>query len=142
MYQQHSGSPVPKLRHPPVTDDYPLLLITPHARFRINSHGHELGLKEDDRLQMHPQDARIRGIHEGEVVKVFNDIGWFSAEVHLNESIAPGVVSKLQGTWVELDGAKGSLGSGGSVNMVSPTEPTMPSNGSRTHTVGVQVVLP
>ncbi len=138
-YHEATGSPVPRLLYPSPGVTRPLMLITPHARHRINSHGHELGLSSDDRLQMNPADAVSRGIEDGSRVKVLNDIGCFVAEVHLTHTIMAGTVSKLQGTWVLLDDQKGRVRTNDSVNMVSSSEPTMPSHGSRTHSISVEV---
>ncbi len=48
-----------------------------------------------------------------------------------------GVVSAHQGVWPEFN--TGGIETAGSVNVLTSTEPTKPSNGSRTHSVLVEV---
>ena len=55
----------------------------------------------------------------------------------VTEDITPGVVCLLAGMWPEF-GADG-VDTAGAPNVLTPTVPTTPSQGSRTHSVLVQV---
>ena len=50
-------------------------------------------------VQMHPVDAAARGIIDGEVVYVFNDVGCIKLPVSITRRIIPGVVAIGQGVW-------------------------------------------
>jgi biotin/methionine sulfoxide reductase len=54
-----------------------------------------------ERLQMHPDDAKARGIAHGDVVRVFNDRGECLAGVHLSDGVRPGVVVLPTGAWFD-----------------------------------------
>jgi molybdopterin-containing oxidoreductase family molybdopterin binding subunit len=84
---------------------YGLSLLTPHHKYRVNStlaNVPEL-LKFDPEpvLDMHPVDAEVRGISEGDLVYVFNDRGQVKVKAKFDAGIKPGVVSLLQGLWPE-----------------------------------------
>jgi anaerobic dimethyl sulfoxide reductase subunit A len=136
-----SGFPaVPDYRGFRPPPDYPLALVTPHARYRINSQYSNdpvLRAREPQELWLHPSDARDRGVRQGQIVRVSNPQGELRVHARVTEEIMPGVVCLANGVWPEL-GPDGSDGAG-SANLLTPTEPTLPSHGSRTHSVGVEV---
>jgi anaerobic selenocysteine-containing dehydrogenase len=82
----------------PATERYPLALISPSSDRTISSTLGELP-RPDVKLLMHPDDARERGLEEGDLVRMFNDLG----EVHCALTIAPsirrGTVSLPKGLW-------------------------------------------
>jgi anaerobic dimethyl sulfoxide reductase subunit A len=87
------------------TDDktrFPLSLCTPKSRARTHSiHGNQplLARVDPDTVWMHPDDAMVRGIENGQRVRVFNDIGATVLPAQVTERIAPGVVSIKEGAW-------------------------------------------
>jgi anaerobic dimethyl sulfoxide reductase subunit A len=120
--------------------EYPLALVTPHARYRINSqysNDPELRAREAQRLWLNPSDARERGIRQGGRVRVSSAQGETVVEAWITERVMPGVVCLPNGVWPELD-ADGT-DRAGSANLLTSSEPTLPSQGARTHSVGVQV---
>jgi anaerobic selenocysteine-containing dehydrogenase len=82
----------------PATERYPLALISPASERTISSTLGELP-RPDVKLLMHPDDARDRGVADGDGVRVFNDLG----EVHCTVNVAPairrGTVSLPKGIW-------------------------------------------
>jgi len=126
-------------RPPP---DRPLYLITPHARYRVNSQNTNdpwFAEREKPELTMHPDDAAVRNINHGDQVRVFNDIGSLRVPVSVSENIMPGVVCLPAGAWVGEQEPGGY--SGGCSNVLTTTEPTMPSQSTRSHSIGVEVEL-
>jgi len=85
----------------PFTSPYPLLLISPASDRRITS---TFGGLEPSAatppLEMHPDDARARGLHDGARVRVWNDLGEVHLPLRITETIRPGVVSSLKGAWM------------------------------------------
>jgi anaerobic dimethyl sulfoxide reductase subunit A len=135
-------SEVPDYRGYRPPSDCPLALVTPHARYRINSqysNDPELRAREPQRLWLHPADARERGIRQGRLVRVSSPQGELVVAAWVTERIMPGVVCLANGVWPEM-GPDG-MDSAGSANLLTSTEPTLPSRGSRTHSTGVQVRL-
>ncbi|MGM0669508.1 MAG: molybdopterin dinucleotide binding domain-containing protein, partial [Gemmatimonadota bacterium] len=86
---------------------YPLQLLTCKTRDRIHSQfGNLSWIQEVDRprvLDIHPDDARARGLSEGDVARIRNDRGEARAPVRLNPGIRPGVVHVIEGRCVPDD---------------------------------------
>lgn len=82
----------------PETERHPLTLISPASERTISSTLGELP-RPDVKLLIHPDDARARGLEEGDAVRIFNDLG----EVHCTLTVAPairaGTVSLPKGIW-------------------------------------------
>ena len=89
----------------PLFKKYPLTFLSTHTRFRTHSQYVNLPwLKEINNngegfLEINPDDAKPRGIADGDVVKVFNDRGFMKVKARLTEGIKPGVVNCYQGGW-------------------------------------------
>ncbi len=93
--------PVPDYEPPAEAGDpelaarFPLQLITPAARFFLNSTfsdlpGH-LGMVGEPTVWLHADDAAARGIAAGDVVEVANDRGAFRALAAVHPQARPGV---------------------------------------------------
>jgi anaerobic selenocysteine-containing dehydrogenase len=82
----------------PATDRYPLALISPASERTVSSTLGELP-RPDVKLLMNPDDARERGLEDGDYVRMFNELG----EVHCPLQVAPmirrGTVSLPKGLW-------------------------------------------
>jgi anaerobic dimethyl sulfoxide reductase subunit A len=131
---------VPEFRGPAPDPRHPLALITPHARFRVNSQFSNdpvLRAREPQALDMNPADAGRRGVADGATVRVFSPQGEVRVPVRIAEDIMPGVVSLAAGVWPELD--EHGADTAGSANLLTCTQPTLPSRGARTHSVWVEV---
>ncbi|TFG61069.1 MAG: molybdopterin oxidoreductase [Spirochaetales bacterium] len=147
-WEEKGLSPVPCLHIPQISEDYPLRMVTPHARYRINSQNFNMpwaGEKEAQMLLMNTTDARVRGIGDGSTAAVESPEGKLKVRVSVSEAIMPGVVSLNQGGWPRFEGSAavpaGTAGTelNGAANILTSAVPTMPSYGSRTHSVQVQV---
>lgn len=100
---------------------YPLVLTTVQSRRRASStFGNVpwLAELEEHRLAMNPQDARARGLKDGERVKVFNAHGATLIPVRLTERLMPGVVSLEQGA--NYDPGPDGVDRAGSANVLTP----------------------
>jgi anaerobic selenocysteine-containing dehydrogenase len=96
---QKYGQPLPGFR--PYESPYPLALISPASDRRITS-TFGGGKSSDDTppLEMHPEDARRRGLRSGTWVKVWNDLGEVHLPLRVTEVVPPGVVATWKGTWL------------------------------------------
>jgi anaerobic dimethyl sulfoxide reductase subunit A len=92
----------------PLTKKYPLTFLSTHTKFRTHSQycdlawTNEITANGEGFLEINPNDAKARGISEGQVVRVFNDRGEMKVYAKLTESIKPGVVNCYQGGWDTL----------------------------------------
>jgi anaerobic selenocysteine-containing dehydrogenase len=82
----------------PATAKFPLALISPASEKTISSTLGELRERPAS-LQMHPSDAKDRGLSHDDPVRVFNDLGEVQCPVALNKDIRPGTVSLPKGLW-------------------------------------------
>ncbi len=120
--------------------DYPLRLVSPHSRYRINSQYSNdswFRAQEAQVLWMHPKDAKIRNIDDGAEARVISLQGEMIIPVSVTQDIAPGVVCLFQGVWPSF--GEDWIERAGSVNVLTSTVPTQPSQSSRTHSVFVEV---
>ncbi len=139
-YARFGFSAVPTWRGFQPTSEHPLHLITPHARYRINSQYANdpwfVG-REKQQLWMNPTDAAARGIEDDREVEVESPQGKVRISVHITEDIMPGVVCLLAGMWPRI--GEDGVDIAGTANILTSTVPTEPSQSSRTHSVAVQV---
>ena len=95
----------------PLAARYPLAMISPPARNFLNSSFVNVGsLRETEReplLEMHPEDAAVRGIADGAMVEVFNERGRYHCRARVGERARRGVVNGL-GVWWRKFGARGT----------------------------------
>jgi anaerobic selenocysteine-containing dehydrogenase len=82
----------------PATAMYPLALISPTSERTINSTLGQLP-RPDVKLLMHPDDARARGLADGDLVRIFNDLGEVHCPLQVAPAIRPGTVSLPKGLW-------------------------------------------
>ncbi len=80
---------------------YPLLLLTSHSRYRVHSvMWDNTWLREHiyrHRVWIHPADAAVRGIRDGDLIRVFNDRGTIAMPAYVTTRIMPGLVLIRQG---------------------------------------------
>ncbi len=125
--------------HDPLTQKFPLQLITFH--FKTRAHSNFYNIKwlrelEPHEVWINPVDARARKIEDGQKVRVFNDRGelWIHAKV--TQRIMPGVVAIGQGAWYSPD-EKG-IDQGGCANTLT-NDKGSPGGATPTNTALVEV---
>src|SRR5439155_3720500 len=82
----------------PATERYPLALISPASERTISSTLAELP-RPDVKLLMHPTDAGCRNVADGDLVRVFNELGEVHCQAQVAPSIRAGTVSLPKGLW-------------------------------------------
>jgi anaerobic selenocysteine-containing dehydrogenase len=82
----------------PVSAAYPLALISPASDRAITSTLGELP-RPDAKLSMHPTDAGQRGLSDGDLVRVFNELGEVHCPLAVTPAVRAGTVSLPKGLW-------------------------------------------
>ena len=82
----------------PATDRYPLTLISPASERTISSTLGELP-RPDVKLAMHPDDAAARRLGDGDLVRIYNDLGEVHCTLSVVPTIRPGTISLPKGLW-------------------------------------------
>jgi biotin/methionine sulfoxide reductase len=106
---------------------FPLHLLTTQPATRLHgqmdmgvvSQESKIGGREP--MRIHPEDAKLRGIRDGEIVRVFNDRGAMLAGAVLSNQVRRGVVQIATGAWFDplVPGEIGSLDKHGNPNVLT-----------------------
>ena len=124
-------------------ETYPLQLTGFHYKARTHStYGNVDILKEAARQEMwiNPIDANVRGIKNGDLIRIFNDRGEVHIPAKVTPRILPGVVALGEGGWYSP--GKNKVDKGGCINVLTTQRPSPLAKGNPQHTylVGVQLV--
>ncbi len=107
----------------PLTEKYPLQLITTHPKLRVHSQFYNvpwLTELEPQMVIMNTSDAQARGIKDEDQVRVFNDRGEMVIPTRVTQRIMPGVVDIPEGGWYTPD--KHGIDMGGCPNVLTRDE--------------------
>ena len=128
------GAALPSFR--PLQSSYPLTLITPASDKRITStFGGLPASNETPALEMHPDDADVRGLKDGALVKVWNDQGEVFLPLRITAAVRAGVVCSEKGAWLRT-----SL-NGQTVGALAPTHKADLADGACFNDTRVEVQL-
>ncbi|MEP0941991.1 MAG: molybdopterin guanine dinucleotide-containing S/N-oxide reductase [Rhizobiaceae bacterium] len=87
-----------------------LHMISNQPRNKLHSQLDHGAISQADRpkgvepMKMHPSDAAVRGLIEGQIVKIHNTRGACLAELRISDMIRPGVIQIATGAWLDPDG--------------------------------------
>ena len=107
---------------PQLATKYPLAMISPPAHSFMNSSFANLpsflAAEKEPFIQIHPDDAGVRGINDGALVRVYNARGSFQLKARVTDKARAGVVVALSVWWKKL------TQDGGNANDVTSQELT------------------
>ncbi len=105
-----------------------LHVLGPHPNMRLHSQMANADIREIENIQgrqhilINTEDAKERGISNGDIVEVYNKRGTVLAGAKVTDIIMKGVLSLEEGNWIQLD-SKGRCNSG-SINMLTTSIPS------------------
>ena len=88
---------------------YPLHLISNQPKFRLHGqldngkYSQNEKIKGKEPVLINPNDAKIRKINNGDVIRIFNDRGALLAGVKLTDEVMQGVIVLSTGAWFDPD---------------------------------------
>ncbi len=111
---------------------HPLHLLSNQPKTKLHSqmdHGaysRAAKINGHEPVEIHPDDAAARGLHSGDIVRLFNDRGACLAGVDVTDAVMPGVVMLSTGAWYDPENPAeiGSLCKHGNPNVLAPDLPT------------------
>ena len=119
----------------PLKEKYPLQMVGYHTKRRCHSIHDQNPLMEEldpPAIWIHPEDANVRSIRNGELVEVFNDRGVVRIPAKVTDRILRGVCAMSQGGWYTPD-EKG-VDTRGSINVLTLShKPTPIAKGNPQH---------
>ena len=87
-------------RYDPVTKDQPFTLISPSSTKRTNAtFGGQAASQGLEVVEMHPKDAKARGLSDGATVEIWNARGAVTLQLVVTDATRPGVLYSPKGTW-------------------------------------------
>ena len=97
---------IPNYESPTPQDRYPLAMISPPARNFLNSSFVNVkslrDMEGEPLLEIHPEDAALRQLKDGAMVRVFNDRGSYECKAQITTRAQPGMVVGLGIWWRKL----------------------------------------
>ena len=89
---------------PKLAESYPLNMISGKAHAFLNTqYANEKRQQErqgsEQQILIHPDDANVRSIDQGDAIKIFNARGYFTAVANVTEDIRKGVIYAGVGYW-------------------------------------------
>ena len=124
----------------PLREQYPLLMVGHHSVQRSHSTFDNVAVLQEAHVQalwMNTLDAEVRGIKNGDMVRVFNDRGVVRVPAYVSNRLRPGVTSLPQGAWHTPD--ENGVDIRGCINTLTKYHPTPFAKGNPQHTNLVQV---
>ncbi|MEG1976253.1 MAG: molybdopterin guanine dinucleotide-containing S/N-oxide reductase, partial [Citrobacter sp.] len=86
-----------------------LQLLTAHPAHRLHSQLNYASLRKEyaianrEPVTIHPDDAKARGIAEGDLVRVWNARGQVLVGAHISDGIKPGIICIHEGAWPDIE---------------------------------------
>ncbi|MDD7569469.1 MAG: molybdopterin-dependent oxidoreductase [[Actinobacillus] rossii] len=126
----------------PKKAQYPFQLVGFHYKARTHSSYGNIDVLQAANPQevwINPIDAKQKNIQDGELVRVFNEIGETRLPAKITPRIMPGVLGMGQGAWHQANMFGDRVDHGGCVNTISTHRPSPLAKGNPQHSNLVQI---
>jgi biotin/methionine sulfoxide reductase len=95
-----------------------------HSQLDVGAHSQSVKIAGREPVRMHPSDAAVRGLRDGELVRIFNDRGACLAGLATDEAVRPGVAQLSTGAWYDPDPALPGFCRHGNPNVLTADRPS------------------
>jgi biotin/methionine sulfoxide reductase len=95
-----------------------------HSQLDIGAHSQSAKVAGREAVRMNPSDATARGLHDGDLVRIFNDRGACLAGLAIDDAVRPGVAQLSTGAWYDPDPADPRFCRHGNPNVLTADLPS------------------
>jgi biotin/methionine sulfoxide reductase len=74
-----------------------------HSQLDVGAHSQSVKVAGREPVRIHPSDAEVRGLRDGDLVRIFNDRGACLAGLSVDDAVRPGVIQLSTGAWYDPD---------------------------------------
>ena len=68
-----------------------------HSQLDVGAHSNSVKIAGREPVRMHPSDSKVRGLRDGDLVRIFNDRGACLAGLSVDDAVRPGIVQLSTG---------------------------------------------
>ncbi len=101
--------------------NYPFFLLSPNTKNRIHSQfGNLNSIKQfapETSCIISAQDAKLKGIKNGDRIRIFNQLGSFFTKAEISFGLKPGCIVYYNGWWIQEGGSPNQLTTGKETDM-------------------------
>ncbi len=95
-----------------------------HSQLDVGAHSQSVKIAGREPVRLNPGDAAARGLHDGDLVRIFNDRGACLAGLAVDEAVRPGVAQLSTGAWYDPDPAVPGFCRHGNPNVLTADSPS------------------
>ena len=95
-----------------------------HSQLDVGAYSQSVKIAGREPVRLHPSDAAVRGLRDGELVRIFNDRGACLAGLAVDEAVRPGVAQLSTGAWYDPDPAVPGFCRHGNPNVLTADRPS------------------
>ena len=95
-----------------------------HSQLDIGAHSQSVKIAGREPVRLNPDDAAARGLHDGDLVRIFNERGACLAGLAVDEAVRPGVAQLSTGAWYDPDPADPGFCRHGNPNVLTADRPS------------------
>ncbi|HEY2552687.1 MAG TPA: molybdopterin guanine dinucleotide-containing S/N-oxide reductase [Streptosporangiaceae bacterium] len=95
-----------------------------HSQLDVGAHSQSVKIAGREPVRLNPDDAADRGLHDGAIVRIFNDRGACLAGLAVDEAVRPGVAQLSTGAWYDPDPAVPGFCRHGNPNVLTADRPS------------------
>ncbi len=95
-----------------------------HSQLDVGSHSQSAKVAGREPVRLHPEEAAIRGLADGDVVRIFNDRGACLAGLVTDDAVSRGVAQLSTGAWYDPDPGNPGFCRHGNPNVLTADRPS------------------
>jgi biotin/methionine sulfoxide reductase len=95
-----------------------------HSQLDVGAHSQSVKIAGREPIRLHPSDAAVRGLRDGDLVRIFNDRGACLAGLAVDEAVRPGVAQLSTGAWYDPDPGNPGFCRHGNPNVLTADRPS------------------